>query len=112
MEALTHELSIVEMTYVLCRRVGPALALKKRDLLLKSRVFEVVPVSELADEAAMVKCERALSLADCFTIALTQVYGCPAVFAKKEKELEREMKRKPFKVRILFLVEQPNSIIP
>ena len=104
-EALTHELSVVEMTYVLCRRAGPAVALRKKSLLLRSGVVRVVSVSELADEAALIKCERAISLADCFTIALARVYGCPAVFAKKEKELEREMERRPFNVEMLFLME-------
>lgn len=104
-EALTHELSLIEMTYVLCRKAGPAVALRKKDLLLKSGVVEVVPASELADEAAFVKCERAISLADCFTIALARVYNCPAIFAKKEKELKCEMEKKPFDVEILFLTE-------
>jgi len=89
-EALTHELSVVEMTYALCRRAGPAVALRKRDLLLRSGIVEVVPISELADEAALVKCERAISLADCFTIALARVYGCPALFAKRERARARD----------------------
>lgn len=58
---------------------------------------------ELAIEAASYKCERAISLADCFVIALARLTGSSAVFAKKEKELLIEMKRRRFDVPISFL---------
>jgi len=51
----------------------------------------------------MIKCRRAISLADCYVIALSEkIKGC-AILAKKEKELIKEMKRKSFEIPIIFL---------
>lgn len=51
----------------------------------------------------MIKCRRAISLADCYVIALAEkIKGC-AVFAKKEKEIIKEIKRKSFAIPIIFL---------
>jgi hypothetical protein len=56
------------------------------------------------NEAAKVKCERALSLPDCFTLALAKIFNCKAFFVRKEEEIEKEIKRKSFEVGIEFLL--------
>ncbi|MBS7250564.1 MAG: hypothetical protein KIH08_08235 [Candidatus Freyarchaeota archaeon] len=61
---------------------------------------------DLAVKAENLKCRRAISLADCTCIALAEKYACQALFARKEKEIEEEMKRVPFKVHVMFLEEQ------
>jgi hypothetical protein len=63
------------------------------DKLLASRYISVEDTHPLINEASKYKCERTISLADCFCLA----------FARKEKDLVKEMQRKPFDVEILFL---------
>jgi len=57
---------------------------------------------DFAEGAAKMKCERSLPLADCFTILAGEMLGISVMFARREGELERELDRKPFEVRILF----------
>jgi len=45
------------------------------------------------------------SLADCFILALAKKLGCKALFAKREVELEEELKKKSFDVEIVFIEE-------
>ncbi len=46
---------------------------------------------------------RAISLVDCFTLALGEEMEVPVMFAVKERELVREIRRKPFKIPVIFL---------
>lgn len=101
--AYTSELALVEMTYILCRKIGWELANRKAKLLLTSGVVKVVSVSEIADEIVRIKCERALSLADCCTLALARIYNCKALFVRMERELEEELRKKPFDIELEFL---------
>ena len=102
-EAYTHELALMELTYILCRRLGWHIAQVKLNSLLRSRVIKVINFTEILEEAAKLKCERALSMADCCTIALAKLYNCTALFVRKEKELEEEMLRRPLDVKLEFL---------
>ncbi|MGI0079451.1 MAG: hypothetical protein ACRECH_07495 [Nitrososphaerales archaeon] len=49
------------------------------------------------------KCIRSISLVDCVTIAIGELLALPVLFAKREKELVVEMKKKPFKTKLLFM---------
>ena len=104
-EAFTSQIALIEMMYILCRKTGWKIAENKKNSLLFSRMIHIVPLEELLDEVAKIKCERRISLADCCTIALARIYNCKALFVKKERELEEEMKRKPFDIEIEFLTE-------
>jgi len=53
--------------------------------------------------AGKFKCERAISLSDCFTIAVSKSMGYPALF-KEEEEIRKELQKKAFDVE-LFLLE-------
>jgi len=97
--------SISELFYVLCRLKGSEYAAKKIDDMLTSNVIEVNNTTKMALEAGKLKCERAVSIGDCSCIATAKVTKSQAVFSQKEKELLKEMKRKPFDVKILFLAE-------
>jgi hypothetical protein len=103
-KAYCSELGLTEMMYMTCRGKGWTEAVQKRDDLLNSNLISVEPTSKLLTEAAQTKCGRALSLQDCFTIALARVLHCEAVFAKPESELSRAMKKKPFDIPISYLV--------
>jgi len=102
-EAFVSEVAVVELMYVVCRKHGWAVSKKRVDDLLKSGYFHVEDSSFLIDDAARLKCERALSLADCFCLALARRFACRALFARREDDLTKEMRKKPFDVEILFL---------
>jgi predicted nucleic acid-binding protein len=102
-EIITHELAIAELRYILCRNVGKEKAKARVEKLLASGYIVVEDISELIETAADYKCDRAISLPDCFTLSLGKERSLPVLFAWKEKELTTEMERKPFDLDILFL---------
>lgn len=95
--------TISEIFYILCRLRGAAFAADKISDMLKSRMLEVYNTTEFAMRTGKIKCERAISLADCSCIATAELAKAKAVFARKEEELVKEMERKPFDVEIIFL---------
>ena len=107
-EETTHcsLLAISEIFYILCRLKGVAFAEDKINRMLKSQALRVCNTTHLAAEAGKIKCERAMSLADCSCIAVAKLVDAKAVFARKERDFVREMERKPFDTEIVFLEEQ------
>ena len=69
-EAYTTELAITELRYVLCRKLGWQQSKERVNNLLASGYFKVEDTSQLINEAAKIKCQRAISLPDCFILAL------------------------------------------
>jgi predicted nucleic acid-binding protein len=102
-EAFVSEVAVAELMYVICRKHGWAVSKKRVDDMLKSGYFHVEDFSFLVEDAARLKCERALSLADCFCLALASRSKCRALFVRREGDLLREMRKKPFDVEIVFL---------
>jgi len=102
-ETITHELAIAELRYILCRNMGKEKAKARVEKLLASGYLMVEDISELIETAADYKCERAISLPDCFTLSLGKEGSLPVLFAGRERELTAEMERKPFDLDILFL---------
>jgi len=98
-------LTISEIFYILCRLRGAKFAENKMNDMLKSQILEVYNTTDFAIETGKIKCERAISMADCSCIATGRLANAKAVFARKEEELIREMERKPFDVEIVFLEE-------
>jgi len=99
------EIHIAELEYVICRKRGLEEAKKVVEKLLKSGYFHVLSLGGFIDKAAEIKCERAISLVDAFTIAMGEELGITVVFAKLEKELRKEIKKKPFKTVITTIEE-------
>jgi len=97
--------AISEIFYVLCRLRGPEYAADKVGEILSSRVVEIDNTEEMAFETGRLKCERAISIGDCSSIATARITGSRAVFAQSEKEIMKEMRKSPFPVEILFLSE-------
>jgi len=102
-EAYTTEIHIAELRYILCRKIGLMGSNEKVDKLLASGYITVEDILPLILDASKYKCERAISLADCFCLALAHKYFYSAVFARREKDLVTEMQKKLFDVGILFL---------
>lgn len=92
-----------EVFYTLCRKKGIDFAKESINTFIQTNYCTFEESNELAIEAASYKCERAISLADCYVIALAKHAGSTAVFARQEKELIYEISRKKFDVPIVFL---------
>ena len=105
-EAWTSEIAIAELRYVLCRRLGCRESNERVNKLLASGYLKVEDTLTVINEASKTKCGRAISLPDCFTIALAQKIEGSALFARKEQDLTKEMQKKPFEVKIIFLEDQ------
>lgn len=104
-EAYTTELAITELRYVLCRKLGWQQSKERVNKLLTSGYFTVEDTSQLINEAAKIKCQRAISLPDCFILALAHKIAGNALFARQEQELANEIGKKSFAITLLFLEE-------
>ena len=105
-DALASNVALTELLYIICRKFGWHVAVEKRQYLLESKMINFVETPELIEEAAKLKCNRAIAMADCFTLVIAKSYSCKAVFARKQLELEREMKKVPFDIAIEFLIHE------
>ena len=98
-----NRVCIAELFYVLCRRRGQKVAADYTRSYL-SAGYSALHDSELVDmTAGTYKCERAISLADCYVIAVAKLQEASALFARHETDLDREIERKPFDVPVLFI---------
>jgi len=104
-EAYTTELAITELRYVLCRKLGWQQSKERVNKLLASGYFTVGDTAQLINEATKIKCQRAISLPDCFILALAHKIAGNALFARQEQELTDEMGKKSFSFNLLFLEE-------
>jgi len=95
--------NIAETEYVLCRKVGHASASRRIDALLASGYLAIEDDPSVHRAAAAVKCARAISLADCYTLAVADATSSTPVFAHREEELLKEIGRRPFPVAPFFL---------
>jgi predicted nucleic acid-binding protein len=92
--------------------LGRTQARSKVDNLVRSNYINLTDVAKLYANAAEIKCERALALGDCYTIANAKVTSSTALFAFQEEELKREMEKKPFDVEIRFIEGLPRTRSP
>jgi len=104
-EPRTTEVADTELRYILCRRLGRKEAEERASKLRVSGYLPVDSISTLIQAASVYKCERAISLADCFSLAQARWLNCAALFSRKEKDLLKEMAKRPFDVEIKFLHE-------
>lgn len=105
-DAWTTELAIAELRYILCRKLGWRESSEKVNKLLASGYIKVEDTLKLTNEASKIKCRRAISLPDCFTLALANEIAGNALFVRKEQDLTSEIQRKTFEVNILFLEDK------
>lgn len=104
-----HALS--ELFYIMCRLRGREFAREKIGEILQSNLLAVYSSTELALGIGEIKCERAISLADCSSIATAMLTKTRALFMGEE-ELKRELSRKPFQTKIFFLEDEVEKISP
>lgn len=102
-EAHSSEVNLAEAEYVLCRKLGWETSESKIDKLRRSNYMLIADTEQVSRIAAQIKCERALALGDCYTLATAKATSSKALFAFREKELQREMKKQPYDVQLIFL---------
>jgi predicted nucleic acid-binding protein len=98
-----NRICLSELYYILCRQRGEAFARETTSKFLKAQYASIVASDELDMAAGALKCERAISLADCYVLGLAKLEDSAALFGRREKELEREIKKKTFEVTVHFL---------
>ncbi len=101
--AFTSYVNLAEAEYVLCRRLGHDVAARSVDDLLASGYVMVQDEPAIHRAASAIKCGRAISLADCYTLAVAEATSSRPMFAFKERELLKEMEKKPFASQPVFL---------
>lgn len=104
-EILVHDYLITELYYIICRQKGQSKAQEVIEELLE--FVTVVSSENIRLIAGIIKCERNLALADCFSCSIAKKYDVP-VFFKEEAEIKDEMAKKPFGFR-LVMVPIPNA---
>jgi len=100
---LCNRLCLSELFYVLCRRKGKAFARESTNMFLRAQYASVIASDELDITAGAYKCERAISLADCYVLGLAKLEGAAALFARRERDLEKEIEENPLDVQVQFL---------
>jgi predicted nucleic acid-binding protein len=98
--------ALSEAFYIMCRKGGEDYARASIETLLASSYVNVVSTDEIGIMAGRYKCSRALSLADCYVLAVAKLQHVPALFARKERDLKRELELLPFDIKLLFLEDQ------
>jgi uncharacterized protein with PIN domain len=99
----TSWVNIMETEYIICRKVGHELARKSVKAFLESSYVAVEEDPVIHHMAAMTKCERSISIADCYTFAVAELTSSTPLFASKEDDIAGEMKKKPFEIQPVFL---------
>lgn len=89
-----------ELKYILCRLKGHENAIKITSEFLKD--FTIYSEKKLRDEAAHLKCNFAISLADCYGLATAKLLKIP-IYMKKENEIEKILSELSNLVKIIFI---------
>jgi predicted nucleic acid-binding protein len=97
------EIGLCELSYILCRRLNWKKAWTKTQNLIESSAITILPISVLWTEAAKIKCDSAIALPDCFTIAAARLTKGKAMFARREKELIGAIQKKQITDSIEYL---------
>lgn len=89
-----------ELKYILCRRKGYDKAIQTVSDFLKD--FTFYEEDGLRDETAFLKCNYAISLADCYGLAIAKLLDIP-FFMKKEGEIDKILNNISTIVEIRFI---------
>ena len=105
-----NEMNFGELRYIICRESKSEQKSEEAVTLLKeSGYFTISKVEEFMNQAAGIKCVRALAFPDCFAISIGESLKIPVLFATRETELVKEMKRNDFRTNLFFLDELADS---
>ena len=97
LEPIITNLTLIELTYIICRKYGINKARELVKKLLDSSYFEVVNALEFADHIIEAKCNNSISIIDASVIATAKGLGIQALF-----KLENELKDKKLE-NVIFI---------
>lgn len=86
-----HNILKSEIYYIICRFEGVNKA--KEALEKVENVMNTISEVYLFEKAAQIKCNHAIALSDCYSIALGLLQNCPVLFLE-EKELSEDVVNK------------------
>lgn len=89
-----------ELKYIIYRRKGYENAIRITSEFLKD--FMIYSEEKLRDTAAHLKCNFAISLAGCYSLATAKLLDIP-IYMKKENEIEKVFKELSTLVKINFI---------
>ena len=90
----------MELLYICCRKMGFDQAYTIITTFLKG--FIIYEESKLRESAARLKCQYAISIADCYSLALAKIENIP-LFMKREIEIENILKKEKLPAEIIFI---------
>jgi predicted nucleic acid-binding protein len=94
------DLTITELYYINCRlRSTSDSKILLNDMI---KAFTISDTKDLRMIAGDIKCDRKISLADCYSIAAAEFHQIPVIF-KYERELEREIKKRKFSINLIMV---------
>lgn len=102
-DSIVSEITLSESYFVLCRKKGVSIANDYFKAL--SPQLEIIQSSSLIPIAGQLKCQFAISLADCWTLAAAKSRNLSALFAFREAELEDHLSDIRKLVKVVFLEE-------
>ncbi len=79
-------ISLTELTYVVCRKIGGESGRRVINNLLASNLVKVVSQEEVHNLAAEFKCRYSISIGDCYSLGLAKLMEVPVYF-RPEKEI-------------------------
>ncbi|MGI0080859.1 MAG: PIN domain-containing protein [Nitrososphaerales archaeon] len=103
--AFTNELHLGELRYLICRKSGEKESEQALKNLTQSGYLRIAQFGEFVNQAADMKCRRSVAFADCFALAMGETMHSPVLFATREAELLKEIKKQPFRTNVIFLDE-------
>lgn len=86
--AYVTRISLTELHYILCRKLGKYEASEILRNLMESNFVMPIDTMELYSIAAELKCRFSIALGDCFSLALGKSSNSP-VYMKHEKEIDK-----------------------
>jgi predicted nucleic acid-binding protein len=104
-KAWTTKLALSETFYIICRSKGVDYAEEKIRSLMNSGMLNIYDSESLHLDAGKIKCNHAISIADCYIIASALNLNGRAVFSRREKEMVIEARKRSFDPPVVFLEE-------
>lgn len=101
--SIVSEITLSEIYYVLCRKKRVSTANDYLKALIPQ--LEIIQSSSLIQIAGQLKCQFAISLADCWTLAAAKRRNLSALFAFRETEVEDNLADIRKSVKVVFLDE-------
>jgi hypothetical protein len=96
-----------ELKYITCRKFGFERAKEIVDSFLKN--FIIPPERELRNEASKLKCRLPVSLADCYSLAISKLNSIPIYFKKKREITDNIQLFAKFEIRFIDDLPIPRS---